>query len=145
MKNYRKRFSQIIGLSLSVCLLSIAAFAQQQVQRTPFDVTNYVMDVQLQPDENKLNATVDVNFIPAEATRTVSFELNGSLKIENITRVNSSTPTPQTRSKTAATAVAAPGQVTFVQDQVGVSDLGPSVKIDLGDTVAKGTPVTLRF
>src|SRR6185369_10994539 len=38
-----------------------------------------------------------------------------------------------------------PGQVTFVQDQVGASDLGPSVRIDLGDTVTKGTPVTLRF
>jgi tetratricopeptide (TPR) repeat protein len=32
-----------------------------------------------------------------------------------------------------------------VQDQVGVSDLGPSVRVDFGDTVAKGTPVTLRF
>jgi aminopeptidase N len=32
-----------------------------------------------------------------------------------------------------------------VQDQTGVSDLGPSVRIDLGDTVTKGTPVTLRF
>jgi aminopeptidase N len=67
------------------------------------------------------------------------------LKIENITRVNAfSTTTSQTKTKTAATS-AAPGQVTFVQDQVGVSDLGPSVKIDLGDTVVKGTPVTLRF
>lgn len=146
MNNYRKRFSQAIGLSLSVFLLTVAAFAQQQqIQRASFDVTNYVMDVQLQPNENKLNATVDVNFIPAEDTRTVSFELNGSLKVENIARVNAfSTVTSQTKVKTAA-ASAAPGQVTFVQDQVGVSDLGPSVKVDLGDTVAKGTPITLRF
>jgi hypothetical protein len=36
-------------------------------------------------------------------------------------------------------------EITFVQDQVGVSDLGPSVRIDLGDNVTKGTPVTLRF
>jgi aminopeptidase N len=36
-------------------------------------------------------------------------------------------------------------QVTFIQDQVGVSDLGPSVKVDLGETITKGTPVTLRF
>jgi aminopeptidase N len=32
-----------------------------------------------------------------------------------------------------------------VQDQVGVSDLGPNVKIDLGESVPAGAPVTLRF
>jgi hypothetical protein len=145
MNNSRNRFSQVIGLSLSVILFSVAAFAQQ-IQRTPFDVNNYVMDVQLSPDENKLNATVDVNFTPAEDTRSVSFELNGSLKIESITRVNASATTtvPQPKTKTTVTTTA-PNQVTFVQDQVGVSDLGPSVKIDLGEQVAKGTSVTLRF
>ena len=35
--------------------------------------------------------------------------------------------------------------MTFVQDQVGVSDLGPNVRVDLGDMVAAGTPVALRF
>jgi hypothetical protein len=39
------------------------------------------MDVALAPSENKLNATVDVNFIPLEDTRSVTFELNGSLKV----------------------------------------------------------------
>ncbi len=146
MNNYRKKISQIVGLSLSAVLFSVGAFAQQ-IQRTPFDVTNYKMDVQLSPDENKLNATVDVNFIPAEDTRTVSFELNGSLKIDTITRVNtfSTTTIPQPKTKNSPAITAASDQVTFVQDQVGVSDLGPSVKIDLGDTVVKGTPVTLRF
>ncbi len=141
MNNYREGFFQLFSLSLSVVLFSIAAFAQQ-VQRTPFDVTNYQMDVQLLPDENKLNATVDVNFTPAEDTRTVSFELNGSLKIESITRQNSFSATAQPKTKTAASA---PSQVTFVQDQTGVSDLGPSVRIDFGEIVTKGTPVTLRF
>ncbi|MDQ3747437.1 MAG: hypothetical protein M3367_00250, partial [Acidobacteriota bacterium] len=106
------------------------------------DVTNYQMDVQLLPDENKLNATVDVNFTPAEDTRTVSFELNGSLKIESITRQNSFSATQQPKIKTA---VSTPTQVTFVQDQTGVSDLGPSVRIDFGEVVTKGTPVMLRF
>ncbi|MDQ3748150.1 MAG: hypothetical protein M3367_03910, partial [Acidobacteriota bacterium] len=142
MNNYRKRFFQIFSLSLSVVLFSITALAQQ-VQRTPFDVTNYRMDVQLVPDENKLNATVDVNFTPAEDTRTVSFELNGSLKIESITRQNSFSTTAQPKTKTAVTSTA--NQVTFVQDQTGVSDLGPSVRIDFGEAVTKGTPITLRF
>ncbi len=143
MNNHRKSISRIISLSLAVLLFSVGAFAQA-IQRTPFDVTNYVMDVSLAPDENKLNATVDVSFIPAEDTRTVSFELNGSLKVESITRVNSFTPTTQPKTKTAPN-TAAPGAVTFVQDQVGITDLGPSVKIDLGDQILKGTPVTLRF
>ncbi len=141
MNNYRKIFPRIFGLSLSVVLFSLAASAQQ-VQRAPFDVNDYKMDVQLTPDDNKLNATVDVNFTPLEDTRTVSFELNGSLKIESITRQNSFAPMSPTKSKTSATAA---NQVTFVQDQTGVSDLGPSVRIDLGDVVTKGTPITLRF
>ena len=140
MKNFRaESIFRVFGAMLAVFLFSHFT-AAQQVQRARFDVSNYQMDVQLVPNENKLNATVDVNFTPLEDTRTVAFELNGSLKIESITRQNASvTPQPKTKPTTA------PNQVTFVQDQVGVSDLGPSVKIDLGDVVTKGTPVTLRF
>ena len=140
MKNFRaESIFRVFGAMLAVFLFSHFT-AAQQVQRARFDVSNYQMDVQLVPNENKLNATVDVNFTPLEDTRTVAFELNGSLKIESITRQNASvTPQPKTKPTTA------PNQITFVQDQVGVSDLGPSVKIDLGDVVTKGTPVTLRF
>ncbi len=143
MNKFKKSIFHLFGLSLVFCLFSLAATAQQ-VKRSQFDVSNYVMDVQLVPNENKLNATVDVNFTPLEDTRTVTFELNGSLKVDSITRLNSSSPiAPQTKGKTAAST--APNQVTFIQDQVGVSDIGPSVKIDLGDMVTKGVPVTLRF
>lgn len=147
MKNINKLVFQVFGL---VLLASATIFAQQ-VQRTPFDVKNYVMDVQLNPGENKLSATVDVTFVPLEDTRSVSFELNGSLKIDSVTRQDKPiasaaatqiTPKPKTPVKTP---VSQQPQVTFIQDQVGVSDLGPSVKIDLGDTVLKGTNITLRF
>lgn len=141
MKNLRKGFFQAVNLSLAVVLFSLAALAQQ-IQRSPFDVTNYVMDVQVVPAENKLNASVDVNFTPLEDTRSVTFELNGSLKVESISRQNSIV---STQSKGRNATAANQNQVTFVQDQVGVSDLGPSVKIDLGETVTKGTPVSLRF
>jgi hypothetical protein len=69
-------------IALITALLSLPIFAQQ-VKRTPFDVTNYVMDVTLVPTERKLIATVDVAFTPLEDTRSVSFELNGSLKIDH--------------------------------------------------------------
>jgi tetratricopeptide (TPR) repeat protein len=144
MKTFRENVFQAYGLILCLALFSVAAFAQQ-VKRPSFDVTNYQIDVALAPSENRLNATVDVNFIPLEDTRSVTFELNGSLKVESITRANGNLiSTPATKSKTPVVAIAAP-QVTFIQDQVGVSDLGPSVKVDLGETITKGTPLTLRF
>lgn len=155
MNNFKKIAIQTFGL----LLLSATAVFSQQIQRTPFDVKNYVMDVALNPVENKLSATVDVTFVPLEDTRSVTFELNGSLKIDTITRQDRTIPTtaattPSATSPTPKTPVKTPvktpavqplPQVTFIQDQVGVSDLGPSVKVDLGDNVLKGTNVTLRF
>ncbi|MCW5958219.1 MAG: hypothetical protein KIT61_16670 [Pyrinomonadaceae bacterium] len=127
-----------------VGLMSVVSFAQQ-VKRPQFDVTGYVIDAQLDPADNKLTATADVTFVPSEDTRNVSFELNGSLKIDTITRIDkpampSATPGPKPKGTPAAA-----NPITFVQDQVGVSDLGPSVRVDFGDMVAKGTSVTLRF
>ncbi|MEO8648056.1 MAG: M1 family aminopeptidase [Acidobacteriota bacterium] len=135
----------IFGALLVLVLFSAGVFAQQ-VERSEYDVTGYQMDVQLSPVENKLTATVDVTFTPLEETRSVAFELNGSLKIDSITRVASAAaPIVKGKPVKAAVSTAPSGTVTFVQDQVGVSDLGPSVRIDLGDTIVSGTPVTLRF
>lgn len=135
--------SSLWTLAITALLASVSS--AQQVKRPQFDVSGYVIDAQLDPSENKLSATADVTFVPAEDTRTVTFELNGSLKIDAITRVDrpaSATPGAPKASRPPASAA---NQVTFVQDQVGVSDLGPSVRVDLGDTVIKGAPVTLRF
>lgn len=143
MKNFQRLFLQISAFAISV---SLPVFAQQ-VQRAPFDVTNYQIDAQLAPIDNKLTATADVSFIPKEDTRNVSFELNGSLKVDSVTRIDrqSSVSGPPTSKIKPVKTNIAQGDISFVQDQVGVSDLGPSVRIDLGDTVLKGTPVTLRF
>ena len=142
MKNSKRLF--LLKISALVITLAATTFAQQ-VQRTPFDVINYLIDAQLAPGDNKLSATADVSFVPKEDTRTVSFELNGSLKVDTVTRVDRQpAATPTSKIKPVKTS-ASQGEITFVQDQVGVSDLGPSVRIDLGDTVVKGTPVTLRF
>ena len=135
-------------IAFFVTLLIVPAMAQA-VKRTPFDVTKYVMDVTLAPSERKLSTTVDVTFTPLEDTRSVAFELNGSLKVDSITRQDAALvaqpTTSPTATKTPVKAVTG-NPVTFVQDQAGAtSDLGPSVRIDLGDTVVKGMPVTLRF
>src|ERR1035437_3206478 len=140
----KKFIRSAFNIALLGSLLTLPLIAQQ-VKRAQFDVTNYVMDVVLSPSEHKLNANVDVTFKPLEDTRSVAFELNGSLKIDTITRDGrpsavSAIPSPKT-----ATATTQQVQVTFVQDQTNSSDLGPHVRIDLGETVTKGTPVTLRF
>ena len=149
MKKFIKVSFYTIGL---ISLLSLAALAQK-VSHAPFDVTNYQMDVQLVPGEQKIVASVDVSFTPLADSRSFDFELNGSLKVDSVTRVGgisqavTTVPTtPQKGVKPASkpTPVSA-SQVTFIQDQPGVSDLGPSVRVDMGDTVVKGTPVTLRF
>lgn len=140
-----KIFRSVLTAAAFLTVFSISGLAQQ-VKRTPFDVTNYVMDVALVPTERRLSATVDVSFTPLEDTRTISFELNGSLKIDTITRLDRPTvAVPVKPVKGAPKPSAAGSSVTFVQDQTGVTDLGPSVRIDLGDTVKKGTPVVLRF
>lgn len=142
------------GFVLAVFALT-ATFAAAQ-QRARYDVTNYRIDAQILPAENRLTTTADVTFVPQETTRTIVFELNGSLKVESVTRIAGgavSTPAqPATtgRNPRAARPTPAPAQqsgasVTFVQDQIGVTDVGPNVRVDLGDNVTAGTPITLRF
>lgn len=146
-----KNFTRIVFSTIGFVLLFSSFVSAQQVQRPPFDVKNYKIDVSLEPVENKLTATADVNFVPLEDTRSVTFELNGSLKVDTITRQNAAasgavpTATPAAAKTKTPAANTSQNQITFIQDQVGVSDLGPSVKVDLGEVVTKGTSVTLRF
>src|SRR4051794_15482125 len=124
------RFRSAFFAGSLVILATLTGYGQQ-VHRAPFDVTNYVMDVQLTPNDRKLSATVDVTFLPQEDTRTVAFEMNGSLKIESIARAGGGTSVPPVKpgvtKQAAKPAVISPGgtSVTFVQDQGGTSDLGP--------------------
>jgi hypothetical protein len=145
------RFSKSFVAAAFVVAAFVSAATAQQVKRTAFDVTGYMIDAQLNPIENKLTASAAVTFVPSEETRSVTFELNGSLKVDSVTRTDKtpiSTPAvPAVKGKPVAPVVPTPkaGDVTFVQDQVGVSDLGPSVRVDLGDSVAAGSAVTLLF
>ncbi len=152
--NSKIKVSRVLVSGLTLFLLSTSLLAQQ-VQRASFDVKHYVMDVTLEPELNKLSAVVDVEFVPGEETRVVTFELNGSLKIESITLVSKTmpaevtpaiAPTTSSLKKNAPASAGLPADnITFVQDRVGVSDLGPSVRVDLGANAAKGTRFVLRF
>ncbi|HEV2859425.1 MAG TPA: M1 family aminopeptidase [Pyrinomonadaceae bacterium] len=104
----------------------IAETPLQPGQRARFDVTGYRIDAELVPAQHQLTAAGDVTFTPLDNTRTVVFELNGSLKIESVERNGR--------------------QLTnFVQDQAGLDTIGPHVRVDLGEVVPAGQPQTLRF
>lgn len=152
-----KFFSKAVFGLAAIAFAASVGFAQQ---RARYDVTNYRIDAQISPAESRLTTTADVTFVPLDDTRTIVFELNGSLKIESVSRVGSSTssatqtsPTTNRNQRNTTTstqqqtrpASQAGTNVTFIQDQIGVSDVGPNVRIDLGENVTAGTPVTLRF
>lgn len=128
MSNFPARLSRIFA-AVFACLACAAAsttHAQTTPGRARFDVTNYRIDAELRPAEHLLRASADVTFTPQDATRTVVFELNGALKVEAVERNGKAVS-------------------NFVQDPVGLDQLGPNLRVDLGEVVQPNTPVTLRF
>src|SRR5438876_7499549 len=129
MTRFKPIFPGIMA-ALSVALISAVSARPQQPapQQTAsrFDVTNYRIEAQIIPDQHMLRAGADVTFIPLDATRSVIFELNGSLHVEGIEKDGKAL-------------------TGFVQDAVGVGALGPSVRIDLGQVVPANQPITLRI
>ena len=95
--------------------------------RSRYDITDYRIEAQLLPEDHVLRASADITFTPLDSMRSVIFELNGSLKVEGIER-----------NRVALT--------NFVQDAAGAdATVGPNVRIDLGEIVPPGQPVTLRI
>lgn len=106
--------------------LGVTASAQQQNPGLRYDVTNYRMEVQLNPDEHTLRAGADITFVPQEATRSIIFELNGSLHVDSVEKDGKAL-------------------TGFVQDSVGAGSIGPNVRIDLGQVAPANQPATIRI
>src|SRR5882724_5065672 len=118
--------SLIAALAIVLCFFGVTARAQTQaVPGSRYDVTNYRMEVQLNPDEHTLRAGADITFVPQDATRSIVFELNGSLHVDGVEKDGKAL-------------------TGFVQDAVGAGALGPNVRIDLGQVVPAAQPVTIR-
>ncbi|HEY9500814.1 MAG TPA: M1 family aminopeptidase, partial [Pyrinomonadaceae bacterium] len=113
-------------LLLTIVTTGLAQQPAPQSQASRFDVTNYRIEAQIIPDQHMLRAGADITLVPLDATRSIVFELNGSLKVEGIEKDGKDL-------------------TGFVQDPVGVGALGPSVRIDLGQVVPANVPVTLRM
>src|SRR4029079_5953929 len=128
MKSIKLIYASVMA-ACAVLTLALSVRSQQpapQQAASRFDVTNYRIEAQIIPDQHLLRAGADVTFVPLDATRSVVFELNGSLKVTNIQKDGK----PLTG---------------YVQDAVGVGALGPSVRVDLGQVVPANVPVTLRI
>src|SRR6476660_4606082 len=122
-------FTGIVATLAIVVAFAVSAASQQpapQQAASRYDVTSYRIEVQIIPDQHMLRAGADVTFVPLDATRSVVFELNGSLKVESIEKDGKALS-------------------GYVQDAVGVGAIGPSVRIDLGEVVPANVPVTLRI
>ncbi len=113
-------------LVIALVLVSTASVFAQPAAGSRFDVTNYHIEAQLNPNEHTLRAGADITFVPQDATRSIVFELNGSLHVDNVEKDGKKLE-------------------GFVQDAVGAGALGPNVRIDLGQVVPAGQPTTIRI
>jgi tetratricopeptide (TPR) repeat protein len=124
---------------------------------TDIDVQHYKIDAELVPASQLLKARAEVRFVPQSETRSVVFEMNGSLKINRITRVDASAATPPAavapgvrggqglksappKAKETTTQPAS-DSLQFIQD----NRENMSVRIDLGNVVPAKQPLTLAF
>ncbi|NBO64566.1 MAG: hypothetical protein EBU88_06940 [Acidobacteria bacterium] len=158
--------SVFFGLFL-LFLVPVESLAQKGA--SDYDVRHYRIEAQLIPSSQYLKAVSAVTFTPTTDTRSVVFEINGSLNIKKITRpdlqpkpAETSAPVVLARrnttpsllregrgSKRQAVAtlpvtpapVAEPQGLQFIQD----SRENMNVRVDMGEVVAAGTEVTLLF
>lgn len=129
MTRTRNIFPHMLAIFVALFTLANLVNAQQpapQPSGARFDVTNYRIEAQLIPEQHILRAGADVTIVPLEPTRSIVFELNGSLHVESVERDGKAL-------------------TGLVQDPVGVGVLGPTVRLDLGQIVPANQPITLRF
>ncbi|MGE0101141.1 MAG: M1 family aminopeptidase [Blastocatellales bacterium] len=155
---------RVISLVVFVGLLAGGSSVSAQKGPKDFDVQHYRINVELIPAEQKLVSRAEVRFIPLNDTRSVIFEMNGSLTIRSIKRldsvaatVESAQPPVMARANTKPqkakdikagnltakepAETAQPGDLQFIQDNRDAMN----VRIDLGSVVQSGSPVTLLF
>jgi tetratricopeptide (TPR) repeat protein len=70
---------------ISSLIAAIASGQDRSARQQKIDVQSYLIDAQVDPRAQTLNATVMVRFIPLEDTSQVTFELNSALNISKVT------------------------------------------------------------
>ncbi len=171
----KKIFTLSLLAAVLFGLVSIYSTDLTQAQKgvADFDVQHYKIDAQLTPDQQQLRSRVEVKFIPSTDTRSVVFEMNGSLTVRKVTRVDAlpgigpgpaSTPPPMVRkpaanaAKPTAKATPTPAAKTPAANAKATPTPAPGdlqfiqdqkekmeVRVDLGSVVPSKQPVTLAF
>ena len=152
----------ITGLCVVVLTIGAAAIAQDKKASVEFDVQNYKIEADLAPAEQKLRGRAEVTFVPQSETRSVVFEMNGSLTITKVTlkagaipkvttpppttpvpttRPGIKKPAPATPTATTSTTTGTQGGLQFIQD----SRESMNVRVDLGSVVVAKQALTLIF
>jgi tetratricopeptide (TPR) repeat protein len=154
----RKIFSLGVFLTLAFALTVSGPVFRADAQKgaTDIDVQHYKIDAELVPASQLLKGRAEVRFVPQAETRSVVFEMNGSLTISRITRVDESAttspgapapgvrgqnPKPSPPKAKEATAQPAPDGLQFIQD----NRENMNVRVDLGNVVPAKQPLTLAF
>jgi hypothetical protein len=70
---------------VSLMFGALAGAQDRAARQQKIDVQSYMIDAQVDPRAQTLNATVMVRFIPLEDTSQVTFELNNALNISKVT------------------------------------------------------------
>jgi len=79
----------VSALALTLAIRETSA----QKGTADFDVQHYKIDAELIPAEQVIKSRAEVRFVPQTDTRSVVFEMNGSLTIKSITRADAPPPT----------------------------------------------------
>ncbi|HYP05305.1 MAG TPA: M1 family aminopeptidase [Bryobacteraceae bacterium] len=70
---------------LAAMTVALPVFGQTQPgNRARVDVQHYVVEADINPDNQSVTANVQVRFIPQDATSSVSFELNNAMNVSRI-------------------------------------------------------------
>src|SRR5262245_13694504 len=150
----KKIFS--LGMFMTLAFALAVSGARAQKGATDIDVQHYKIDAELVPASQLLKARAEVRFVPQSETRSVIFEMNGSLTISRITRVDPSaatssgavapggrglSPKPAPPKAKDGSPQPATDGLQFIQD----NRENMNVRIDLGNVVPAKQPVTLAF
>src|SRR5579862_9738701 len=114
--------SVVISSLILIALASAQDRSQDRgARQQKIDVQSYLIDAQVDPRAQTLNATVLVRFIPLEDTSSVTFELNNALNISKVVD-QEGRQVPSSR----------------VQQDM-------SVRLSLAETIKKGKAAALTF
>ncbi|MBZ5605917.1 MAG: peptidase M1, partial [Acidobacteriia bacterium] len=104
----------------SLLLLGVAAYGQNR-ERSRIDVQSYLIEAQIDPAAQTINATALVRFTPLEDMSSVAFELNNSLSLSKVLDEDGR-------------------QVPASRTQADMM-----VRLNLAQTLPKGKPAALTF